>query len=612
MSDILLIQPPQWYPVSPYLAVPLLSGQLKKAGFDVKACDLNVEFYNHILTKDIAEKSDKAAREILEKYAYEFENADIDEISRTGSYEKKTRYLKYLTVKKFYDECGSEIQDIINTVEDAVRVTRSNDDFYVPEKLFKAKHIIRLALRLVSMPFAPNEIDFDNYFTNPLLNLDWNNIKIQSQDKTVNMFHEYFDAFTDKVANQGYEIITIAMTDLSQLVSVFTLASMLKNKTDAKIILGGNYATQIYEDMMKFDEIFISYFDYVVIGDGEIALPKLCRHIQGKCELSEVPNIVYLNKNGTVVSTGFSCEKIDMDELAYPDFSDYDMTKYFTPDPTFPIQLSKGCYWGKCSFCDYAYGQQGYRPKHIGRIIKEIKHYISTYRASKFIFVDEAIPPKFYELLATAIIEAGLKINFYSFARLEVGYTPEVLAKLYKAGARMFLWGYECESPRIMEMMNKGIDVEKRIGILTDSRSAGIWNNGLFIFGYPTETVEEIERTMAVIRNNRDIIPSCTLSNFSLKKHSLLKESIGENGIVGYTSNGDFYTVYKDVIDGVSQADRRTLRRDFQFTFLEENANSLWSVVFSDFDHLLLYLSKYGCDYVTSYRSEERICPEFR
>ena len=28
------------------------------------------------------------------------------------------------------------------------------------------------------------------------------------------------------------------------------------------------------------------------------------------------------------------------------------------------------------------------------------------------------------------------------------------------------MWGYECESLRVMELMNKGIDVEKRIDIL--------------------------------------------------------------------------------------------------------------------------------------------------
>ncbi len=611
MSKILLIQPPQWYPVSPYLAVPLLAGQLKKEGFNVKSVDLNVKFFNSLLTRQKACECDRQARKIFEELSADYDNADVSEIEKNGGYKEKTRYLKYFTIKKFYSDFGKKIEYVIDNIENAVNVTRDKEQFYIPEKLTEAKHIIKLALRLVSMPFAPNEIDFDNYFANPLLNLDWENIKTQANDKSVNMFYDYFDVFTESVCRDEYDVITIAMTDLSQLIPVFTLAEMLKKKTNAKIVLGGNYATQIYEDMMHYEEIFTSYFDYVLIGDGEISLPRLCLYLDGNTDISEVPNVVYF-KDGRVVSTGFSCEKIDMDSLAYPDFSDYDLIDYFTPDPTFPIQLSKGCYWGKCNFCDYAYGQQGYSPKHIGRIIKEIKHYIKTYRASKFIFVDEAIPPKFYNLLATAIIEADLKINFYSFARLETGYTPEVLANLYKAGARLFLWGYECESPRIMQMMNKGIEIEKRLEILTDARNAGIWNNGLFIFGYPTETLDEIKETMAVIRDNRRVIPSCTLSNFALKKHSLLKDEIGENGIVGYSSNGEFYTVFKDVVDGVSQGDRRTLRRDFQFSFLDENEHSLWPVVFSDFDHLLLYLSKYGCDYVNTYRSEKRVCPEFR
>ena len=267
---------------------------------------------------------------------------------------------------------------------------------------------------------------------------------------------------------------------------------------------------------------------------------------------------------------------------------------------------------GQCSFCDYYYGQQGYHPKRISQIIEELQHYNRSYGATKFIFVDECIPPAFYNKLALAIIESGLKINFYSFARLEDGFTPEVFKNLYEAGARMFLWGYECESIRVMKLMNKGINAERRLQILTDARNAGIWNNGLFIFGYPTETPEEIERTMAVIRNNRHVIPSVTLSNFALKKHSLLKEHTGENGVLDYKENGEFYTVYQDTVDGVSSQDRRAYRRGFQFDFLDENAHSLWAVVFSDFDHLLLYLSKYGCDYVNNYRSEKRIAPEFR
>lgn len=611
MSKVLLIQPPQWYPVSPYLAVPLLAGQLKNDGFDVKSYDLNISFFNHILTRDMAARCDREARDILEELSAEYNEADISLIEKNGTYEEKTRCLKFLTIKKFYDTYSDEIPTIIDSIEDAVKTTKDKELFFVPEKLSKAKHIIKLCLRLVSLPFAPNEIDFDNYYANPVVNLDWINVRRQVEDESVNMFSEYIDRFTSGIADDGYDVITISMTDLSQIIPVFTLAGMLKEKTDAKIIIGGNYATQIYDRMMDNTDIFTDFIDYLIIGDGEIAIVNLCRYLDGNGEFSDIPNLVYLHEN-KVISTGLSCKRINMDTLAYSDFSDYDMSLYFTPDPTYPIQLSKGCYWGKCSFCDYPYGQQGYCPKHIDRIIEELKHYNTAYGATKFMFVDEAIPPKFYNALALAIIKEGLKINFYSFARLETDYTPEVLKNLYDAGARLFLWGYECYSERIMQLMNKGIDVNKREEILTNARKAGIWNNGLFMFGYPTETLEETKQTMDFIRENRYIVPSCTLSNFSLKKNSRLVNTIGENGVNSYTTAGEFYIVYKDVIDGISQADRRELRRKFQFDFLNENAHTLWPVVFSDFDHLLLYLSEYGCDYVSAYRSDERICPEFR
>ena len=611
MSKVLLIQPPQWYPVSPYLAVPLLAGQLKNDGFDVKSYDLNISFFNHILTRDMAARCDREARDILEKLSAEYNEADISLIEKNGTYEEKTRCLKFLTIKKFYDTYSDEIPTIIDSIEDAVKTTKDKKLFFIPEKLSEAKHIIKLCLRLVSLPFAPNEIDFDNYYANPVVNLDWINVRRQVEDKSVNMFSEYIDRFTSEIADDGYDVITISMTDLSQIIPVFTLAGMLKEKTDAKIIIGGNYATQIYDRMMDNTDIFTDFIDYLIIGDGEIAIVNLCRYLDGNGEFSDIPNLVYLHEN-KVISTGLSCKRINMDTLAYSDFSDYDMSMYFTPDPTYPIQLSKGCYWGKCSFCDYPYGQQGYCPKHIDRIIEELKHYNTAYGATKFMFVDEAIPPKFYNALALAIIKEGLKINFYSFARLETDYTPEVLKNLYDAGARLFLWGYECYSERIMQLMNKGIDVNKREEILTNARKAGIWNNGLFMFGYPTETLEETKQTMDFIRENRYIVPSCTLSNFSLKKNSRLVNTIGENGVNSYTTAGEFYIVYKDVIDGISQADRRELRRKFQFDFLNENAHTLWPVVFSDFDHLLLYLSEYGCDYVSAYRSDERICPEFR
>ena len=97
-----------------------------------------------------------------------------------------------------------------------------------------------------------------------------------------------------------------------------------------------------------------------------------------------------------------------------------------------------------------------------------------------------------------------------------------------------------------------------------------------------------------------------------MKKHSKISEEVGNNGVYSLAGVGELFANYQDEIDGPNPAQRRALRRNLQFDFLDKNAHSLWAVVSSDFDHLLLYLAKYGCDYVSGYRSKERIAPEFR
>ena len=53
----LLIFPPQWTPISPHFALPSLLGQLKSAGFDAEGMDLNIDFFNKVLTREYIQNS---------------------------------------------------------------------------------------------------------------------------------------------------------------------------------------------------------------------------------------------------------------------------------------------------------------------------------------------------------------------------------------------------------------------------------------------------------------------------------------------------------------------------------------------------------------------------
>ena len=84
MKKVLLIQPPQWYPVSPHLAVPLLAAQIKREGFEVKALDLNVKFFNRILQNKNLAEADRQAKRILAELEEKFANADFEAIKKNG------------------------------------------------------------------------------------------------------------------------------------------------------------------------------------------------------------------------------------------------------------------------------------------------------------------------------------------------------------------------------------------------------------------------------------------------------------------------------------------------------------------------------------------------
>ena len=632
---LLLIYPPQWIPTSPYLSVPLLAGQLKAAGFEADTLDLNVRFYNRILNKAHLKDCLARARAIYEALKAELPARCPDAERRFAEFppETKTLLLRYRKLEAFLSLNRSELErasffagntarfgetdsflsldEIIEQTDRAVEVLRSKTLFYDPEALFDAKMIVQEALKIASLPYAPNELIWDNYFCSPFYPMDWVNVDRLCRDRTYNMYLDFFEEAARGIAKKAYDGVCISVPDLSQIVGGFTLARILKRVTNARVYLGGNYITQNKRDFMRHPELFGEYADGLMTGDGELSVLKLAEHLCGAAAEHEIYGLLYKDGDGEI-KCGPEAPRLRMEETAWAEFGDMDLSLYYSPEIVLPFQFSKGCYWGKCAFCDYYYGQQCFDIKPVERACDELEHYRDAYGVTHFLFIDEAIPPAYYARFAEEVLRRGLKISFYSFARLEKGFTPEVLTRMHEAGCRILMWGYECAAPRLLKMMNKGIDPETRLPIMRASHEAGIWNNALFIIGYPTETPEEIEETLNVVKRNRDFINSCTPSNFSLKKNAVIMEDTAGNGVISYQPKGELYTVYADEIVGLSQQERREARRRFHLDFITENRACLWPVVYSDFDNTLLYLERYGLDYVAGYRSPRAICPMFR
>lgn len=583
-----------------YLSAAQLVGQLKAKGIQAETRDLNIEFFNDILNEETVVSAYNQAKIFYEGFVGEFEkNGYCEEKFESYSKETKTKILRFIACKEFF-ESGIDSFEVAKKVKEAVNVTKDKTKFYNPELLVEAKDIMKDALRIISLPYMPSKIMLDNFIANPVYSYDYEDTKTQVNSSELNMFKDYFEKKIKAEDFSEYDIIGISIFDLSQIIPGFTLSKIIKEKTNAHITLGGNYIYKIRESIKTNPEFFDIFCDSVQLGDGEMAAVKLAEVLRDNQGLENTWSLIYKNEEGLVCETK-TAPLLNMKTLAPPCFDGYDFDLYFSADKVIPVQLSKSCYWAKCTFCDFYTGQQCFDIKPVETAVDEIEHLVKKYGFKHFIFVDEAVPPKYYNRLATEIIKRGIEIYFYSFARMEKDFTKEVLQNLYNAGARFFCWGYEAESERVMKLLNKGIDCSYRKQLLRNAKDVGLWNHCTFLFGYPSETPEETQSTKDVICDH-SLVDSSTPSNFALKKNAILINEVDEAGLENIKDNGDFHISCNYELNGKATRNIKKERMDFQNDFLRKNADRIWSIDFTDTDHILLYTSKYGAEWVRNYR----------
>ncbi len=598
---LLFASVPQWFPVSPYLACALLAGQVEAAGFSADTYDFNIEFFNDILTKERLQRSLEKAARFLEDPVLPCEGPASSPFQKKLS---KVAAVRKEIISAFFLRDKSIAEETVRDVENAVSVFHTREKFYDPEQLFRARDTLESALDIISLPYAPSRIRLDNYIADPVFTYDFEDVDYQCRNADVNMFLPYFEEKLSTLDLTAYSMIGLSITDLSQIVPGFTLARLLKQKTNAKICLGGNYIYKIVSDLKKIPSVFYDYCDFLQVGDGETAVVELAEFIAGRISIENVHSLIYMNDAGEVIENE-KAPLLHLDRVSYPDFDTYRFEKYFSPEVVIPVQLGKGCYWGKCTFCDFYTGQQKFDMKSVSRAVDEVEYLSKKYNTPFFNFVDEAVPPSFYNAFATEILRRGLKIYFYSFARLEKAFTPEVLKNLYNAGARFFMWGYEADSERVMHLMNKGVDLKRRKQILRDSAAAGLWNLCTFLLCYPSETPEELQSTIDVIYDE-EIVNTATPSNFAFKKNAILKDHTQDASITDYQANGQLHISYKYHSSVTTMQEIKKKRNAFEKQFLKDTAQRLWPHTFTDCDMILMYLARFGRDYVKNYRLKYR------
>lgn len=581
----ILIYAPMAHPGYLYLSVPLLVGQLENSGIDVKGLDLNIKYFNHVFTSTYLQN-------VYNKLKTYEQNAI--QYKQELYYSEKVKH-----IKEYIQKHSNRAEYAIKYIESAIKILKT-DDFYNPKLYMKSYRIIMYALELISCLYYPQAVSYHE-FHNSFYKQSYKDIKSETENKDINPFLEYFEGVIDSIIDEDTEFVGISASFDRQIMPALTLAKILKQKTKAHISLGGNVFCRIEETLKQNPDLFDIFADSIMVGDGEKNIIKLVKAVNNKEKLDDISGIIY-KKDKELIYNPFDYIK-NMQEIKPISLSGYNLKDYFIPEVVLPIQISKGCYWGKCTFCDYFHGKPKFFTKTVSQTVKEMAEYKEKYGITNFEFVDEAISPHFYDKFSDKLLEQNLKIHFHSMARLEKEFTLDLLKKMHKAGLSIISWGYESASKRIMKLINKGIDLDLREEIIKNSAKTGIWNFGYIMLGFPSETKEEAKQTIAFIENNQDIIDNFTCSVFKLRKHSQIAQNPEKYNLKNRQNDDDFAIEYSFEDNQNTERNKDILLNYFNEEHLKNIINNF--TFYLSENYLILYLVKYGREYVKNIKISE-------
>ena len=575
---VLLIFPPDWFPSEPYLSLPSLTSVLRKAGHTVIQKDVNLEMWDWYFSEDFLKK-------VLRKVPQQ-----LDRLRKLANKRDLTDYEMDVQLA-LCDVTRQRIDELIKKAEKAKAIVRG-EVFYDIDKLEWAIQVFREVTQTISLVYAPARICMPPMETDLSYKVFASNeVIVAVHDEQVNVYRDVFDQLVKPVLEaEKPDVVGISIVLQQQIFSTMTFCALIKQHfPDIHVTIGGNTVTRL-RDVLPHSPLF-QFFDSAVVYEGETAFLQLVEAVGAKRDLGSVPNTIYKDATGIHESALSYAE--DMAELPPPDFDGLPLEKYFVPTRILPYLATRGCYWGRCEFCDHGEGYTaGYRSKKIQDVLADIKYLKDKYGCGHFHFTDESYPPALFRKLARGLVEEKMDIFWTTHMRFEkslIEYAVWEDAK--QSGCRYLHFGYESRVERVLQLMDKATTTDIMTKHLKLTAEAGIWNHCMGFFGFPGETREEAWQSVEFLEQNKDYVHSLGFGTFDLGRHNPVAKHPERWGVTAYKNPEwdlalDYYFTVKNGLS-IEEAER-------VFQEFERNHNPGWDLRLYIREYIFLYICKFG------------------
>ncbi len=483
--DLLLVSPPVANFGQATSGLSVLTAYLRASGWDVHQWDLAIDAFHHFHSP-----------EYLRGRADIVLNHSRDNVLR---------------------DVAVRVVDEIDGAKDALRTLGVERDRQRMRRAFET--INNAGIIMTAASKGRYEHDYRHFGVNSAFR-SFTNLEETLSDPAQNPYLEYTEEFVvPRIRREKPRAIGVSLTYFSQVIPGFTLVRKIRETfPDIPIVVGGAYLTAVEHDVGRIPASLLPA-DAIIVHDGEDALNTWLKVVLDRTDSPEsVPN-AYLPTDTFVRGAAGTGVHTDLDNLPGSMWTSdgLHLDRYLVPRYPIPLPLARGCYWGRCSYCNISCQTSAtYRTRPVDQAIEDMRTAIQETGSNWFDLPVDSYRPRDLHALANAIIDAGLEVEWGAEVLLDPAFTDEVVADLARSGCRTLRFGLESASIDTLKAMHKPSRPDSALRILKACKQNGIQTAAMLIAGFPTEGQKELNLTFDYLVENREYIDFLTIHQYSL------------------------------------------------------------------------------------------------
>ncbi|MBI4702552.1 MAG: radical SAM protein, partial [Deltaproteobacteria bacterium] len=399
------------------------------------------------------------------------------------------------------------------------------------------------------------------------------------RDRALNYYHQFLDetGHAETIAAR-FSVVGFSLMGPTQVVPTLTLALRLKElRSDLVVVLGGPWVSLFAAELAAAAPLR-PFFDVLVEGEGEAAWLAIAR-AGGAAPGASVPNAWVRTAKGLAPPRDRFVAYLA--EIGTPSFDGLDLDCYGAPRPVL-LQSGRGCYWDRCAFCVHTgRGQAALGPRvrlrPLALVAADIAELVRKHAPRYLAFADLSVSPARMRQLCRIMEDGRIDLPWFAFVRLDPGFDRSLLERMRRAGCLKLNFGLESGSARILELLDKGHDLETARRIIDDAIDLGFRVTLHTMAGLPGESREDLDLTLALVDRYAPAVHESYTEIFRLEPGTRIHRSPHSFGIEPRpTDRGFDNCVPFENRGGLSQAEAMAIIEERLYAFYRDREELIY------------------------------------